>query len=142
MPGSNKKAAISVRWILLAFLLLLAVGYGVTYLQQQKSIDAAQQRIDELNNQLEEMRLTAAALESDLEFSKTDAYIERVARGELGYVKRGEIKFVENEDGVAQGSAAEPAASVEPTATTEPAAQPDDMKEPQQTDDPNPEGNN
>ena len=32
MPGSNKKAAISVRWILLAFLLLLAVGYGVTYL--------------------------------------------------------------------------------------------------------------
>ena len=43
MPGSNKKAAISVRWILLAFLLLLAVGYGVTYLQQQKSIDAAQQ---------------------------------------------------------------------------------------------------
>ena len=28
MPGSNKKAAISVRWILLAFLLLLAVGYG------------------------------------------------------------------------------------------------------------------
>ncbi len=92
MPGSNKKAAISVRWILLAFLLLLAVGYGVTYLQQQKSIDAAQQRIDELNNQLEEMRLTAAALESDLEFSKTDAYIERVARGELGYVKRGEIR--------------------------------------------------
>ena len=139
MPGSNKKAAISVRWILLAFLLLLAVGYGVT---QQKSIDAAQQRIDELNNQLEEMRLTAAALESDLEFSKTDAYIERVARGELGYVKRGEIKFVESEDGAAQGSAAEPAASVEPTATTEPAAQPDDMKEPQQTDDPNPEGNN
>ena len=84
----------------------------------------------------------AAALESDLEFSKTDAYIERVARGELGYVKRGEIKFVEREDGAAQGSAAEPAASVEPTATTEPAAQPDDMKEPQQTDDPNPEGNN
>ena len=142
MPGSNKKAAISVRWILLAFLLLLAVGYGVTYLQQQKSIDAAQQRIDELNNQLEEMRLTAAALESDLEFSKTDAYIERVARGELGYVKRGEIKFVESEDGAAQGSAAEPAASAEPTATTEPAAQPDDMKEPQQTDDPNPEGDN
>ena len=138
MPGSNKKAALSVRWILIAFLLLLAVGYGVTYLQQQKSIDAAQQRIDELNNQLEEMRLTAAALESDLEFSKTDAYIERVARGELGYVKRGEIKFVESEDGAEQDSAA----SAEPAATTEPAAQPDDTAEPQQTDDPNPEGNN
>ena len=49
------------------------------------------------------MRLTAAALESDLEFSRTDAYIERLAREELGYVKQGEIKFVEGQQTAPDG---------------------------------------
>ena len=44
------------------------------------------------------LQLTAAALEADLEFSKTDAYIERLAREELGYVKDGEIKFIPAEE--------------------------------------------
>ena len=97
MAKKNRSAVRSIRLGLGAFLLLLAVGYGATYLQQQRSINSAQARIDELNKTLSDMRLTASALESDLEFSKTDAYIERIAREELGYVKNGEIKFVEDE---------------------------------------------
>lgn len=94
----NRTAALSIRWGLMAFLALLVVGYCVTYFQQQQSIDAAQQRIDELNATLDELKLTSAALQSDLAFGQTDAYIERVAREELGYVRRGEIKFIEAED--------------------------------------------
>lgn len=94
MAGNTKNAARSIRWGLFALVVLLVVGYGATYLQQQKSINGAQARIDELEGTLEAMRLTASALESDLEFSKTDAYIERIAREELGYVLDGEIKFV------------------------------------------------
>ncbi len=93
----NRSAARTIRLGLGAFLLLLVVGYGATFLQQQKSIASAQARIDELNKTLSDLQLTASALESDLEFSKTDAYIERIAREELGYVRNGEIKFVEGE---------------------------------------------
>lgn len=103
MAKRRLTAAASLRWGIAALVLFLLAGYGVTYFRQQRTINQAQARIDELNATLEDMRLTAAALESDLEFSKTDAYIERLAREELGYVKQGEIKFVAEESDAQDG---------------------------------------
>ena len=94
---AKKRLTASLRWGIAAVVLFLLVGYAVTYFRQAQTMNQAQARIDELNATLADMRLTAAALESDLEFSRTEAYIERLAREELGYVKRGEIKFVADE---------------------------------------------
>ena len=78
--------------------LLMLIGFGVTLWEQEKTMRSKQSDIRQLEAQLEEMRLTAAAMEADLEFSRTDAYIERLAREELGYVKEGEIKFIAAEE--------------------------------------------
>ena len=107
MAKRRLTAAASLRWGIAALVLFLLAGYGVTYFRQQRTINQAQARIDELNATLEDMRLTAAALESDLEFSKTDAYIERLAREELGYVKQGEIKFIAEEPDALEGQTAD-----------------------------------
>lgn len=87
-------AALTIRWVLVALAVLIVTAYGVTWFEQKKVMDEKKADIAQLEAQLAEMKLTAAALESDLEFGKTDAYIERLAREELGYVKAGEIKFV------------------------------------------------
>ena len=100
---AKKKLTASLRWCIAAVVLFLLAGYGVTYFRQQRTMNQAQARIDEMNAQLEQMRLTAAALESALEFSRTDAYIERLAREELGYVKQGEIKFVQGQQTAPDG---------------------------------------
>lgn len=98
MAKNKITAAQAVRWGIIAVVVLLVTGYAVTWFDQKKVMDEKQQSIAELEAQLAEMQLTAAAMEADLEFSKTDAYIERLAREELGYVKEGEIKFVAAEE--------------------------------------------
>lgn len=91
-------AAQSLRWGIIAVVVLLVTGFCVTWFEQKNTMEEKQESIAALEAQLAEMHLTAAALEADLEFSKTDAYIERLAREELGYVKDGEIKFVAAEN--------------------------------------------
>ena len=98
MFKSKITAALTVRWVLVALAVLIVTAYGVTWFEQKKIMDEKRADIALLEAQLAQMQLTAAALESDLEFSKTDAYIERLAREELGYVKNGEIKFVNAEN--------------------------------------------
>lgn len=94
-------AAQTVRWVLVGLVFMLVTAYGVTWFEQKKVMDEKAADIAQLEATLAEMQLTAAALEADIEFSKTDAYIERLAREELGYVKAGEIKFVSAE-GIAE----------------------------------------
>ena len=92
----------SVRLAALLVLLGAAVWFSWRYISQERSIAEAQTRIDELNAELDALRLRAVALQSDLDFAQTDAYIERMAREELGYVRQGEILFVASEDAQAQ----------------------------------------
>ena len=40
------------------------------------------------------LRLQADALSSELDYAQTDAYIERVARDELGMIMPGEVRYV------------------------------------------------
>ena len=72
------------------------------------------------------MQLTAAAMQSDLDFAQTDAYIERMARKELGYVRQGEIKFIAAEDEAAEEALTSQEDETEPTAQSEETASPDE----------------
>ncbi len=78
------------KWILGLCVAVLVLGYFVVnYVRQEFRM----RQIGQENAQLQQ-----AALEGDLENASSDAYIERVAREELGFVKEGEIKFIEAED--------------------------------------------
>ena len=112
----NRTAALSIRWGLFAFALLLVAGFAFTYFQQQRSIDAAQARIDELNATLDELQLTAAAMQSDLDFAQTDAYIERMGPQGVGVRAQGEIKFIAAEDEAAEEALTSQEDATEPTA--------------------------
>ena len=92
---SKKATFFSIRIVIAAVVAALLLGYGATYFSQQKRIREADENIAALKSELKELQMQEAAMESDLAFSKTDAYIERLARQELGFVKEGEIKFVE-----------------------------------------------
>ena len=61
----NRTAALSIRWGLFAFALLLVAGFAFTYFQQQRSIDAAQARIDELTATLAEAAEEALTSQED-----------------------------------------------------------------------------
>ena len=55
MAKRRLTAAASLRWGIAALVLFLLAGYGVTYFRQQRTINQAQARIDELNATLEDM---------------------------------------------------------------------------------------
>jgi len=92
---TKKKMMLTGRLAIVAAVLLLVGGYFMQYHKIQKNIRTASENLAQLQATLDDLTIQEAALNSDLEFSMTDAFKERVARDELGYVKQGEIKFVE-----------------------------------------------
>lgn len=87
------------KWILGLCAAVLVLGYFVVnYVRQEFRMRQIGQENAQLQQELDELKLQQAALEGDLENASSDAYIERVAREELGFVKEGEIKFIEAED--------------------------------------------
>lgn len=91
----KKKMILTMRLAIVAVLVLLIGGYFMQYHKIQKNIRIAEENLGQLQETLDDLTIQEAALNSDLEFSMTDAFKERVARDELGYVKEGEIKFIE-----------------------------------------------
>lgn len=76
---------------IVVFLLLVAVSYnGMTLKAKQ---DTYQERIAELNEQIAEQQQRSQQLEALKKYTKTDAYIEEVAKEKLGLVHPGEIVF-------------------------------------------------
>ncbi|MDV3427935.1 MAG: septum formation initiator family protein [Bacillota bacterium] len=79
---------------LLVIVIFLYVGYifahqQVTMNSMKKELTAKQNKY----NQLVEKNLN---LKDEIELSKTDAYMEKLARERLGLVKKGEIPVVNN----------------------------------------------
>lgn len=81
---------------LLAILVCIyAIGMMVNIVVRQENMKSVQKTdYQSLTDEIEQIRLANEDLELKIEFAKTDAYIERIARDQLGYVKEGEIKFV------------------------------------------------
>lgn len=105
---------------------LLVAGFAFTYFQQQRSIDAARRASTSSTPRWTSCSSPAAAMQSDLDFAQTDAYIERMARKELGYVRQGEIKFIAAEDEAAEEALTSQEDATEPTAQPEETASPDE----------------
>jgi cell division protein FtsB len=83
------KSALALRWIGVAILLIVAVGY----VQPLRAYQRAEDDVAARRAQVERMELRNERLEQQLEEAGTNEFIERSAR-RLGLVKPGERLFV------------------------------------------------
>lgn len=81
------------------FLLFLIIGYfSVVFIKQEFKIREQYNEANALKQQIMEVREKNQELERLIQYTQSDEYIEKVARERLGWVKDGEIKFVEKKN--------------------------------------------
>jgi cell division protein FtsB len=91
-----KKKRYVVKPRLKIFLALLALGYfGLSLLKQEIKINQQNERIHDLREQIVQAEDTTAELERLIQYAESEEYMEKVARERLGWVKKGEIIFIE-----------------------------------------------
>lgn len=81
-------------WLILMALMLLAFFW--LYGTQESVIEQQEAAIAELTATKETMEVEIASAERKLEFSKSDDYIERIARSQLGLVMPDEVLYVDS----------------------------------------------
>ena len=81
----------------LCLMLILLLGFAFVYRMESDCIREQTARIAELNAQKTVKVEENAKLERKIAFSKTDDYVDRMARSELGMIGEGEIRFTFSE---------------------------------------------
>ncbi|NLX71191.1 MAG: septum formation initiator family protein [Clostridiales bacterium] len=80
-------------------IVMLILGYFlVTYVQQELRIREQHAKMEQLQQQIEQVEELNADLERQIEYTKSPEYVEKVARERFGWVKKGEIKFIEKKN--------------------------------------------
>lgn len=78
------------------FLALLFLGYfGITMFKQELKMDDQTSKIEQLKGEISQTEETNADLERLLQYTQSEEYMEKMARERLGWVKKGEIIFIE-----------------------------------------------
>ena len=91
-----KKKRYTLRLRTKIFLALLFLGYfGITMLKQEIKLNEQKAEILHLQEQIAETEEVNAELERLIEYTESEEFIEKVARERLGWVKKGEIIFIE-----------------------------------------------
>ena len=93
----NKLSPKARRIILLSIFAVVCLYSLNLIVRQQQQLQLQEQSFAQLNEQLAQLEATNAQLQRTLEFTASEAYLEQLAREQLGYVKDGEILFVEEE---------------------------------------------
>jgi len=94
--AKTKKTGYKMKPRLKVFILtaiLLYVGF-VLFQQEMKLHEQAETKAA-LLQQIEEAKAQNQEIVRKIEYMKTDEYVEKVAREALGWVKEGEMKFME-----------------------------------------------
>jgi len=89
---SRKKTVKPRFWLLLIAVML--VVFGSVYISQAQYLSMQAQHIAALEEEKNRALDENAALERKIAFTKTDEYVERVARDQLGLLKKNEVRFV------------------------------------------------
>lgn len=92
-----KKRRLRFRWGRLVFpaALLVVLGFfAVTVLDQQARMNDMAAEEEQLTRDLEDLSTERDRLDRMIDYASTDAYIEQMARDLLGWVKKGETRFV------------------------------------------------
>ena len=83
------------------FLLIFAVLFlyvGITGLLQWQEYSSIQAQREQQDREIEEAKLTIEGLKNTIEYANTPEFIEALAREKLGWVKKGETRYVLKED--------------------------------------------
>ncbi len=91
----SKKKTVKPRFWLLMIAVLAIVFSGV-YISQGQYLATQAQSVQALEQQKTQALNENAALERKIAFAKTNEYVERVARDQLGLLKKNEVRFVAN----------------------------------------------
>ncbi len=89
---SRKKTVKPRFWLLLIAVML--VVFGSVYVSQAQYLSTQAQHIESLEAEKVRALDENAALERKIAFAKTNEYVERVARDQLGLLKKNEVRFV------------------------------------------------
>ncbi len=89
----SRKKTIKPRFWLLMMAVLVMV-FGGVYLSQGQYLSTQAQHIAALEAEKAQALDQNAALERKIAFAKTSEYVERVARDQLGLLKKNEVRFV------------------------------------------------
>lgn len=88
-----KSTTFRIRWFRL--LVLAVVGYGLfTLASQQVELNAINREAEATRIRLEQLRQANHTLSDEKARLATPAYVEKLARDELGLVKPGEVPYV------------------------------------------------
>lgn len=80
-------------------LVLLFLSYfGITMFKQEIKMNDQDDKIKHLKEQIAQAEDTNADLDRALQYTESEEYIEKVARERLGWVKKGEIIFIEKKN--------------------------------------------
>ena len=77
-------------------LVILLICFLVSFLVSQAQYTKVSNRLSLLNNERSALTTRVGELTQRLEYVRSDAYVERVARDELGMLRKGEIRYVTN----------------------------------------------
>ncbi|NLI60357.1 MAG: septum formation initiator family protein [Clostridiales bacterium] len=81
------------------FLALLFLGYfGIILIKQEIKMDDQAHKIEHLKEEIAQTEEMNAELERLIQYTESEEYIEKVARERLGWVKKGEIIFIEKKN--------------------------------------------
>lgn len=81
------------------FLILLFLGYiGITMFKQEIKMAEQNEEKKQLKEQIARIEDVNADLDRALQYTESEEYIEKVARERLGWVKKGEIIFIEKKN--------------------------------------------
>jgi cell division protein FtsB len=89
---SRKKTVKPRFWLLM--MAVLAVVFMSVYVSQGQYLSSQAGNIQALEQQRAQALDENAALERKIAFAKTSEYVERVAREQLGLLKKNEVRFV------------------------------------------------
>lgn len=89
---SRKKTVKPRFWLLM--MAVLAVVFMSVYVSQGQYLSSQAGSIQALEQQRAQALDENAALERKIAFAKTSEYVERVAREQLGLLKKNEVRFV------------------------------------------------
>ena len=79
-------------WLLMMFVMIMV--FGGVYVTQGQYLSTQAQRIAALESERSDAQDENAALTRKIAFTKTNEYVERVARDQLGLLKKNEVRFV------------------------------------------------
>lgn len=120
--ATKKKKTFRFNRLKILVLIGVVVYASLTFFNQQTILATQHSKQEELLSQQEELNKQIEYYENEKDYIGTDEWVEREARERLGWLKPGEKKYVEPENGTAPSSPPEESDDAAPSASpsTEP----------------------